>query len=66
MTRSAQVKPHPQGGWTVAVPLPGTSTAMVYVGHYKRRDEARNARRELLPVQNRAMKIAQAIEEAPV
>jgi hypothetical protein len=28
------VRPHPAGGHTVAVPVPGTLTARIYVGQY--------------------------------
>lgn len=34
MHNAPQVRPHPQGGHTIAVPVPGTATARIYVGHF--------------------------------
>lgn len=31
----AQTMPHPQGGTTIAVPIPGTATARIYVGQFR-------------------------------
>lgn len=35
-----EVRPHPQGGHTIAVPVPGSATARVYVGQYITRERA--------------------------
>lgn len=34
MKNQPEVRPHPQGGHTIAVPVPGTATARIYVGNY--------------------------------
>lgn len=41
------IRPHPQGGYTIAVPVPGAATARRYVGHYSTRSAAQLARMQL-------------------
>jgi hypothetical protein len=34
------IKPHPQGGLTIAVPVPGSISARVYIGRFSTRRAA--------------------------
>lgn len=41
------IRRHPQGGYTVAVPVPGSITAHVYVGQFSNSAAAHEASRQL-------------------
>jgi hypothetical protein len=47
LPRQPMVRSHPSGGFTVAVPVPGSITARVYVGRYSTSREAWLAVREI-------------------
>jgi hypothetical protein len=49
------VRPHPQGGHTVAIPLPGTLTARIYVGQHSSFRGASVAARALSPRKKRVV-----------
>lgn len=58
----AEVREHPQGGWTIAAPVPGTA-ARIYVGNWPTRRLAEIALAEKQSMFERVLQLADTLSE---